>query len=96
MNVVLLDEAQRQFEAEDTWWREHRDAKNLLVDEFEEALRHLSIMPEAGQRYRLARGKLIRRWLMKKTDCHIYYFYDRDRLEIHSLWSARRRRGPRL
>jgi len=29
VKVVLLDEAKRRFEAEDEWWREHRDAKEL-------------------------------------------------------------------
>lgn len=35
---------------------------------------------------------------MKKTGCHVYYFHDADRdlLEIHSVWGARRRRGPRV
>jgi hypothetical protein len=98
VNVVLLDEAQRQFEAADAWWREHRDAPDLLFEEFEEALRHLSTLPESGRRYRWTRGKVIRRWLMKKTGCHIYYLHDaeRDFLEIHSLWGARRGSGPRL
>jgi len=41
-------------------------------------------MPGRGQRYRLARGKLIQRVLLKKTACHVYYFHDRarDLLEI--------------
>ncbi len=98
MNIVLLDEAQRQLEAEDAWWREHREAKDLLLEEFEQTLRQLSTLPETGQRYRWARGKLIQRWLMKKTGCHVYYSHDRERdlLEIHSLWGAHRGRGPRL
>lgn len=98
VNVILLDEAQRQFEAEDAWRRANRDARDLLTEEeeFEAALRHLSTLPETGQRYRWARGKLIRRWLMKKTGCHIYYFHDADRnlLEIHSVWGSRLRHGP--
>ena len=98
MKIVLLDTAQRRFEAEDVWWRAHRDAKELFVDEFEEVLRDLTSLHEIGQRYRFDRGKLIQRWLMKKTSCHVYYFYDRDRdlLEIHSIWGARKRRGPKL
>jgi len=98
VNVVLLDEARRRFEAADAWWHEHRDAKDLLIDEFEQALQHLSRAPDSGQRYRWVRGKLIRRWLIKKTGHHIYYSYDSplDRLEIHSLWGARRGRGPQL
>ena len=98
MKIVLLDTAQRRFEAEDVWWRAHRDAKELFVDEFEEVLRDLTSLHEIGQRYRFARGKLIQRWLMKKTSCHVYYFYDhaRDLMEIHSIWGARKRRGPKL
>ena len=98
MKIVLLDEAQERFEAEDRWWREHRDAKELFVTEFEEVLRQVASTPGIGQRYRRARGKLIQRVLMKKTRCHVYYFRDtaRDVVEIHSIWGARRRRGPAL
>jgi hypothetical protein len=98
VKVVLLDEAQRRFEEEDAWWRDHRDAKELFIEEFAQTIDELSFMPGKGQRYRLARGKLIQRVLMKKTGCHVYYFYDRDRdlIEVHSIWGARRERGPRL
>lgn len=86
------------FEAEDAWWREHRDAKELFVQEFEQMLRQIESLPETGQRYRLARGKLIQRMLMKKTRCHVYYLHDpsRDLIEIHALWGARRKHGPKL
>ena len=63
VKVVLLDEAQRRFEAEDEWWREHRNAKELFVEEFAQTLDQLSFMPARGQRYRLTRGKLIQRYL---------------------------------
>jgi len=33
VKVILLDEAQRRFEAEDEWSREHHDAKELFVEE---------------------------------------------------------------
>lgn len=98
VKIILLDEARRQLEAEDAWWRMHRDARDLLLEEFAQALLHLSKLPEAGQRYRLCRGRLIQRWLMRRTHCHVYYLYDKqkDSLEIHSLWGARRRHGPPL
>ena len=47
VKIVLLEEAQRLFEAEDTWWRNNRDSKDLFVEEFEQALKRLSSMPEA-------------------------------------------------
>jgi plasmid stabilization system protein ParE len=98
VKIVLVDEAQRRFEAEDRWWREHRDAKELLLTEFQDTLRQLSLAPGVGQSYRRAGGKLIQRVLMKKTRCHVYYFHDRDRslIEIHSIWGARREHGPTL
>jgi plasmid stabilization system protein ParE len=98
VKIVLLDEAQERFEAEDRWWREHRDAKELFVTEFEEALRQIASAPGIGQRYRRSRGQLIQRVLMPKALCHVYYVHDlnRDVVEIHSIWGARRRRGPSL
>ena len=48
MKVVLLDEAQRRFEAEDRWWRENRDAQELFFTEFQEVLRQLSSTPDVG------------------------------------------------
>ena len=98
MRIVLLAEAQRRFEAEDEWWRENRDAKELFTDEFEQTLERLAANPGVGQTYRATRGKLIQRVLMKKTRCHVYYFHDRenDVVEIHTIWGARKERGPRL
>jgi plasmid stabilization system protein ParE len=98
VKLVLLEEAQQQFEEEDTWWRQNRDAKELFVQEFSAVLGRISSMPEAGQRYRQTRGKLIQRALTKKTRCHVYYFHDReqDAVEVHSVCGARRERGPTL
>jgi hypothetical protein len=98
LKIVLLDEAQERFEAEDLRWRRHRDAKDLFVIEFEETLRQIASVPSVGQRYRRLRGKLIQRVLMRKTRCHVYYCQDmeRDQIEIHSIWGARKRRGPSL
>jgi hypothetical protein len=45
VKIVLLDEAQRRFEAEDRWWRENRDAKELFVSEFQYVLRQLTSTP---------------------------------------------------
>jgi len=98
VKIVLLAEAQRRFEAEDEWWRDNRDAKELFLDEFEQTLEQIGSNPERGQAYRLTRGKLIQRMLMRKTRCHVYYFHDRehDLVEGHTIWGAHRERGPRL
>jgi plasmid stabilization system protein ParE len=98
VKIVLLAEARRRFEAEDEWWRENRNAKELFTDEFEQTLDRVAANPQVGQTYRETRGKLIQRVLMKKTRCHVYYFHDRenDLVEVHTIWGARKERGPRL
>jgi plasmid stabilization system protein ParE len=98
VKIVLLAEARRQFIAEDTWWRNNRDARELFADEFSGLLHRLRTTPELGQRYRRVRGKLVQRLLMKRCRCHVYYFFDRSlgMVEIHSIWGSSRRRGPRL
>ena len=96
VKIRLLEEAQRRFEAEDAWWRANRDSVDLFADEFVAALGRLSTLPEVGQDYRVHRGKRIQRVLMRRTRCHIYYFHDHehDMIEVHTIWGARRRRGP--
>ena len=98
VQIVLLDEARERFKAEDSWWRLHRDSKELFVAEFGEVLRQIASAPGVGQRYRHSRGRMIQRILMKKVRCHVYYLHDteRDVVEILSIWGARRRRGPVL
>jgi plasmid stabilization system protein ParE len=98
VNIVLLDEAQRQYIAEDTWWRQNRDARELFTDEFSGLLHRLRTAPELGRIYRRARGKLVLRLLMKKCRCHVYYVFDRSLgvVEIHAIRGASRKRGPRL
>jgi hypothetical protein len=49
VKIVLLDEAQRRFEVEERWWREHRNAKELFLDEFRDTLRQLSAAPASGR-----------------------------------------------
>jgi plasmid stabilization system protein ParE len=98
VRILILKEAERQYDRADAWWRQNRDAKDLFADEFEQALQHLAVAPETGQPYRAKRGKLIRRWRMNKTRYHVYYRHDREKqlLVVYSVWSAVRGRGPRL
>ena len=72
--------------------------QELFFTEFHDVLKQLSSTPGIGERYRRARVRLIQRVLMKKTRCHVYYFCDheRDLIEIHSIWGARRKREPTL
>ena len=98
MRIEVVEQAQGQFAYREAWWRANRDTQDLFEAEYERALEHLSTSPESGDRYRIVRGKLIRRWLMKKTSCHIYYWYSEsfDLIEIRAFWGAKREHGPEL
>ncbi len=45
VKIVVLEEAQGQFETKDAWWQENRDEKDLFADEFEHALRRIVAFP---------------------------------------------------
>ena len=98
MRIEIVEEAQEQFAYRAAWWRANRDAQELFEEEYERALAHLTTSPKSGDHYRIVRGKLIRRWLMKKTECHIYYWYSEelDVMEIRAFWGAKREQGPSL
>lgn len=98
MKLEILEEARAQYRKQSAWWREHRDEKALFAREFLVAIRHLRAAPETGTLYTVRRGRAIRRWLMPKTEYHVYYRFDRERdlLVIYSVWGARRGRGPKL
>jgi hypothetical protein len=70
----------------------------LFAAEFEQALSHLETAPDSGQQIRYRRGRLIRRWPMKKSRHHVYYCHDpaTNALEILTIWSAARGHGPPL
>jgi hypothetical protein len=98
VRIEVVAEAQAQFAYREAWWRANRDVREFFEEEYERALKHLSGSPKSGDQYRFVRGKLIRRWLMKKTECHIYYWHspELDLIEIRAFWGAKRERGPQL
>jgi hypothetical protein len=98
VKLKIFEEARLQFHIENAWWREHRDATSLFAWEFLATLRDIQRMPGAGPIYVQRQGRTIRRCLMPKTRCHVYYRLDseRDLLSIYSVCGARRGRGPSL
>lgn len=68
----MTEEAQRQARAERTWWRAHRDEKHIFTEELREARIALSHAPK-HEIYGYFDGLPVRRLLMAKTRCHVYY-----------------------
>jgi hypothetical protein len=90
VKIDVVEEAQKQFAFREAWWRANRDAQGLFEEEYEQAIEHLSTSPRSGDQYRVVRGKLIRRWLMKKAQCHIYYCTRRSWTSLRSAPSGAR------
>jgi len=85
----MTEEAQRQARAERTWWRAHRDAKQLFSEELRAARATLARGPK-HEIYGRLEGQPVRRLLLEKTRCHLHYVVvERENLvRIVAVWGA--------
>jgi plasmid stabilization system protein ParE len=86
--------AQAHIEHERAWWLANRDHVEVFAEEFEEALRVLSVLPGAGTPYTLAGIAGLRRIYLGRVGCHLYYAFDDAEVIVRAFWGARRGRGP--
>lgn len=99
MKIEIGKRARRQVERASSWWEENRpSAPSLFEQEFEGALRQLLTKPNSGVPYPTAKRPALRRLLLPETEYHVYFARERDEtaIVIHSVWGARRGRGPKL
>lgn len=99
MKVRATGRAQREIVRAALWWRTNRPAApGLFLEELEAAERHLCTAPISGEIYGYRKARLIRRWLLQETEYHVYFSVDQDAqvVMVHSVWGARRGRGPKL
>lgn len=99
MKVRATGRAKREIARAALWWSKNRpNAPLLFLDELEAAERHLCTAPITGQIYGYRKNRLIRRWLLEKTEYHVYFSVNRNAeiVMLHSVWGARRGRGPKL
>lgn len=91
----MTEEAQRQARAERTWWRAHRDAKHLFSEELRAARSFLEHGPK-HEIYGHFDGIPVRRLLLEKTRCHLYYVVlERENLvRIVAVWGAMKGTDP--
>ena len=97
--VILAPATRLQASGISDWWRENRPAApDLFDDEMAAALRRLADAPKTAPRYRTVRGQLIRRALMPRTFCHLYFevHEKQDLVRVLAVWHGARSRGPRL
>lgn len=83
-HIESTAEADTHARAIDAWWREQRaGAPGLFVDELTRVLALLSGMPMLGASYRGgAAPEGMRRLVMRRVKCHLYYTVDVEKREI--------------
>jgi hypothetical protein len=99
VKVRATGRAKREIARAALWWSKNRpEALLLFLDELAAAERFLSTAPISGQIYGYRKNRLIRRWLLEKTEYHLYFSVNREAqvIMLHSVWGARRGRGPKL
>ncbi len=96
MKVVFAELAAAQVDARRAWWRAHRAAQDVFDDELEAAVRTLAERAESLPIVRNARGRAIRRVLMPRSACHLYFEIDGENVIVVAAWGAARGRLPRL
>lgn len=92
--VDSTSEADEHARTIDAWWREHRPtARDLFLDELTRVLALLAAWPMLGAPYR-AGG--LRRLMMRRVRCHLYYSVDAERRSIlvRAIWHSSREPGP--
>ncbi len=90
-------EAEEQIREIDNWWRRNRSASpDLFIDELAAAFDVVGHAPLIGRLYRRSPIRGTRRFLLRQTRYHIYYFADRTEVRVLAVWHARRGVGPPL
>ena len=99
MRVLVTPEALEQLDRRRQWWREHRDkAPDLFDEEYLAAVARIRGAPGSFPVHVQRPGRAIRRCLMPKTHCHLYFeiFDQAGEVWVVAAAGGQRRRPPRF
>jgi len=99
LQIRILPEAERQAVELHHWWRKNRPAASVSIyDELQRIYARLIESPNFGMPYKRRGMSGVRRYRLKKTPYHVYYFIDEavSEVVVMAVWSAMRRQGPPL
>jgi plasmid stabilization system protein ParE len=97
--LVVAARARVAIRRVDAWWKLNRGAApRLFEEELAAAFELIANTPRAGKEWPSMRLPAVRRWLLSKTQYHVYYTLDDDEAVaiVRMVWYAGRGRGPRL
>lgn len=98
MKLRVSSRAQRETDRIDAWWRKNRPAApTLFLRELVYVVELLLHSPTLGTAYDAEQfDGPVRRVILERSACHLFYAQLGDELVILCVWGARRRRGPKL
>jgi plasmid stabilization system protein ParE len=74
MKVAVAPEAAAQILFRKRWWRKNRSkAPERFDEELAEALKQIGERPESFLVFSERNGRIVRRYLLDKTRCHLYF-----------------------
>ena len=95
-HVSFTFTAKQHVAQEKAWWLANRDYPEVFVDEIEQALKVIAVLPGAGTLYARSPIPGVRRVYLRRVALHLYYTFNDDIVLVRALWGARRERGPQL
>lgn len=98
MKAFISKRAARAAERIDARWRERADHPATFAYEFLDAIERLEASGGVGTPFPTSRRPNLKRVLLPRSRCHVYFEVDESRREVHILhvWDGRRERGPKL
>jgi len=99
MKLIVAPEAAAQILVRKGWWRANRSkAPERFDEELASALAAITERPDSFPVFSARPGRTIRRCLLAKTRCHLYFevLHATDEVWIIAARGARQRRQARL
>ena len=98
MKAFISKRATRAADRIDARWRERAGDPGVFAREFLEAVERLETTQGVGSQFPTSRHPSLKRVLLPKSRCHIYFEVDeaKQTLQILHIWDGRRERTPKL
>jgi plasmid stabilization system protein ParE len=93
--VVVSPHAETNIRRIHHWWSENRlAAPSLFLDELALSLSLLGSFPGLGKMYRSPGVPRLRRYLLRASRYHVYYFDSKTQVTVLTVWGAVRGATP--
>ncbi len=98
MKALISKRATRAADRIDARWRAYADDPGIFAREFLEAVERLETTQGLGSPFPTASHTALRRILLPKSRCHVYFEIDeaKQTIKILHIWDGRREHAPKL